>query len=89
RHTTTIKSTSRPASSYIQNGTTPSRSSSTVDLLKYFIDALEVLAEKGRLEKDATYKSAINFVNDLIQTRESLAASQTAIEPATSISDNI
>ncbi|MBD2318704.1 NACHT domain-containing protein [Phormidium tenue] len=59
------------------------------DLLKRFIETVEVLTEKGRLKKDATYERAINFVNELVQIRESLAVSQTAIEPTTSISDNI
>lgn len=53
------------------------------DLLAAFIRALEERASKGIIEHDATYDRAVVYVQYLIQTRESLTASDAASMPTT------
>ena len=45
------------------------------DLFAVFIDHMEELVRQGRLERNVTYKRAINFVQELEKRREALATS--------------
>ena len=42
------------------------------DLLSVFVEEIEKLAEEGKLERNATYNRAIEFVNELRERREAL-----------------